>query len=234
KLHLQTDVSDIGHPELIETAQRQGAGQVGIHRQAVPGVGRHHELPPPQAQQIVLAHQTVDPFVIHRPAPPPQLRRHPRPPVTGKLQRNPLDGVTEFHVPIRPRRVGGKAIKPRPAHPRPCAHPLHRQGYASRPLGLDLLVDSGFPPVPAVSAARRCAASTPSKNQSPALAGQSCAPVARPGPPPSAVSPGPETHCRALGETPAASGGARWGSLQTLAPPPRATPPSPTAGSLPA
>ena len=29
KLHLQTDVSDIGHPKLIETGRRQGAGQLG-------------------------------------------------------------------------------------------------------------------------------------------------------------------------------------------------------------
>src|SRR2546428_11705023 len=58
------------------------------------------------------------------------------------------------------------------------------------------------------------------------------------GPPPgllpSAASLGRETHCRALRETRAGSGGAGWGSLQKPATPPQPTPPSPAAGSRPA
>ena len=62
-----------------------------------------------------LPEKRLEESVIHHPAAPSDLRRHPRPAVAGKLQRDLLQGVTEFHVPIRPRWVGGKVIKSRPA-----------------------------------------------------------------------------------------------------------------------
>ena len=57
-----------------------------------------HELPPPQAKQIVLAHDPTDPLVVHRPAAPLKLRRDPRPAIAGKLQSDPLDLVPQIQV----------------------------------------------------------------------------------------------------------------------------------------
>ena len=54
--------------------QHHLARQVRIHRQIVIGIGGHHELPFAQAQQIVLAHDPLDPFVVHLPAAALQLR----------------------------------------------------------------------------------------------------------------------------------------------------------------
>ena len=80
------------------------------------GVSGHHELPPAQAEQIVLAHQAVDAFVIDRPTATLEFRRHPRPAVTGKFQRDALQRVTKFQVWIWPGGARDKAIKPCPAH----------------------------------------------------------------------------------------------------------------------
>jgi hypothetical protein len=70
ELQLQPDVSDISHPALVDPDQCHAVRQIGIHR---PGVIRvrcgHHELPPPQAKQIVLAHEsgTADQRQLARP-----------------------------------------------------------------------------------------------------------------------------------------------------------------------
>ena len=78
------------------------ARQVRIDLAAVIGIGGHHELPLPQAQQVVFAHDPANPFVIHRPALPSQFGGDPRPAVAGQLQGDPLDGVAQVHIPIRP------------------------------------------------------------------------------------------------------------------------------------
>ena len=113
-----------------------------------------------------------------------------------------------------------ETIEPGPANPAQLHHRFHRQGclrpslllgssgrqrLSSQCLQFPLLVDALQAPLQKINLQRLLA---------------DLALQLRDGPPPSAVSPGPETHCRALGETPAASDAARWGSLQTPAPPP--------------
>src|ERR1700741_2499088 len=88
---------------------------------------------------------------------------------------------------------------------------------------------AAFQSVLAASAALRCAASTPSKNQSPALAAPLCAPVEQPWFPPSAVSPSLGKHCQAHGGIPSASGATDSGSLQKRGRPLRPTFRSPAA-----
>ena len=95
----QPNVGDVGHPELVDAGQHHLARQVRIDLAAVVGIGRHDELPLPHAQQVVLAQQPVNPFGIHRPAPPAQLGRDPRPAVAGPLQRDPLDRVAQSPCP---------------------------------------------------------------------------------------------------------------------------------------
>src|SRR5580658_3044718 len=87
--------------------------------------------------------------------------------------------------------------------------------------------------VPATSAAPRCAASTPSKNRSPAPADRPFAPVPRPGLRTSAASPDPEMRYPDPDETPGATGAARSGSLPARAPPLQSIPLVPAAGRRP-
>ena len=102
ELLAQPDVGDIGPPELIDAGQHHVPRQVRVDLAAVVGIGGHDELPLPHAQQIVLAHQPVDPLRVHRPAAPAQFRGDPRPPVAGPFQRDPLDRVAQIHVRIGP------------------------------------------------------------------------------------------------------------------------------------
>jgi hypothetical protein len=58
ELFPHANVGDVGHPELVEAGQDDVARQVRHHPPAVVRVGRgRHEGSPPQAQQIVLAHE---------------------------------------------------------------------------------------------------------------------------------------------------------------------------------
>src|ERR1700674_2175085 len=76
---------------------------------------------------------------------------------------------------------------------------------------------AAFHSVPAASAVLRCAASTPSKNRSPAPVGRSSAPPPPLGLLPSAADPGPETRSPVPAGTHAANAVTRWDSLPTLA-----------------
>ena len=145
KLHLQADVGEVSDPELVQSAQHQGTGQVGVDRQTVIGVGGDHELPLPQTQQVIRAHPAVDTLMIHCPLLPPQFGREASPAVAGKFQRDPLGCIPQGHVRVRSRRLRPKAVMPRSAHSGQCAHAFHRQTFASVLLGLDLRVDSGLP-----------------------------------------------------------------------------------------
>jgi len=66
------------------------------------GVGRGHELSPPQAQQVVLAHNPTDPLVVHYPSAAAQFRRNPRPAIAGELQSDPLDRVPQIQIRVWP------------------------------------------------------------------------------------------------------------------------------------
>src|SRR5207237_107766 len=49
-------------------------------------VGRHHELPCPQTQQVILAHPAVHALVIDGPSLPLELCRHASPAVSGETR----------------------------------------------------------------------------------------------------------------------------------------------------
>jgi len=56
-------------------------------------VGRHHELPPAEAEQVVRAHHSGYPLGVHFPTAPPQFGGDPRPAIAGKLQSDALDFI---------------------------------------------------------------------------------------------------------------------------------------------
>jgi hypothetical protein len=68
----QSDVGDVGNPELVDGCRRHIACQVGIYRQVVPRVGRHHERAP-HTQQVVFPHHPQNPYVVDFEVPLPQL-----------------------------------------------------------------------------------------------------------------------------------------------------------------
>ncbi len=51
-------------------------------------------------EQIVLAHQPIDPFPVHRPTAAVQFSGDPPPSVTGPLEGHPLDRITQINVRI--------------------------------------------------------------------------------------------------------------------------------------
>ncbi len=108
---LQPDVGDIGYPQLIQPRQRHLSGQVRVDVVSVVGVGGHHELPFPEAEQVVFPHDAANPLGVDLPALPPQLGSEARPSVGGPFQGDAMDGVAQFHIAIPasrpyPRRTG--------------------------------------------------------------------------------------------------------------------------------
>jgi hypothetical protein len=91
ELHLQADISDVGHPKLIETGQYHALDQVRVYRQPVLGVGGQNELSPPQTEQVVRAQQPQDALMIHAPTLPPQFSMHAAVAVRWPAQRDLLD-----------------------------------------------------------------------------------------------------------------------------------------------
>lgn len=126
---LQPDVGDVGHPELVDAGGRHPSRQVRIDRPSVVGICRHHhELPPAQTKQVILAHDPVNSLVVHAPSAIAQLARDARPAVTGELDCNPLDLVPQIQVPIDCFRSVPPAVESGPAHQRQPAQPLQRNG----------------------------------------------------------------------------------------------------------
>src|SRR6185369_11933062 len=110
------------------------------------GVGSYHELPLPETQQVVFAQQTTNPLGVHRPALPAQLRRDPGSSIARPLQGDAMDGVTQFHVAVRPRWATlVEAVEPGPADPAQLHHALDVQSPVGLHFFLDLPVDRGFP-----------------------------------------------------------------------------------------
>jgi len=91
ELHLQADVSDVGHPELIETGQYHALDRVRVYRQPVLGVGGQNELSPPQTEQAVRTQQPQDALMIHAPTVPPEFSMHAAVAVSWPPQRDLLN-----------------------------------------------------------------------------------------------------------------------------------------------
>ena len=96
---MQPDVSDVGHPQLVDARQLHPAGQVEIDLQLVIGIRRHDEGPRLHRQQVVLAHDPRHALVVHQHPAPSQFRRDPpiavAPPV---LDGDLLNRRSHFHV----------------------------------------------------------------------------------------------------------------------------------------
>ena len=110
----QSDVGDVGHPDLIRTGRLQPAHQVRDDRPGVVRARRHrHKRPMPQAQQIVLAHQPPHPLVVHHHALPAQHRRHPAIAVVSIGQRHTLHLIAHrrllLHAAPTPANAGSSS-----------------------------------------------------------------------------------------------------------------------------
>jgi hypothetical protein len=115
KLGLEPDVSDVGHPELVGAPRLHLCRQIRIHRPAMVRIGGHDKLSPAQAQQVVFAHDPVDPLVVGLPAAPFQFRRDPPATVGRPLERDLLDRIPQFHVLVRYFRTAAVPVEARPA-----------------------------------------------------------------------------------------------------------------------
>jgi len=76
ELHLQADVGDVGHPELIDARQHHFLGYIRVDRQPVLGIGGEKKLSLSQTQQVVRPHQPQNAFVIYAPALAQQFGMH--------------------------------------------------------------------------------------------------------------------------------------------------------------
>ena len=92
---LKADISNVRHPELIHAIQLQRRSQIGIHRKGMVRVGGYMKPFLAQAQQIILAHQAQNPFVIDHKAASRQFFGDGAIAITGHLQSNALDGITQ-------------------------------------------------------------------------------------------------------------------------------------------
>src|ERR1051326_8008279 len=146
KLRLQPNVSDIGHPELVDAAQRHLPGKVTINFVVVCGGGRRHKLSLPHTQDGVFAPPASPPFCIPFPAVPPQRCRDPRPAIAGPLKCDPLNGVTQIHIAIGLGRcLLVKAVETGAAHPSQFHHMGYWKSFRGFHFFLDLPVDRGLP-----------------------------------------------------------------------------------------
>ena len=118
---------------------------IGVNPQIVVGIGGDHELPPPQAKQIVLPHDAGHPLVVDRPSAPFQFGGDSPPAITGKLQRNPLDRVPQVYIFVGSFLLRLPPVKSGSADLTQLAHPQHRHRDAFLDLVLDVLCGRGLP-----------------------------------------------------------------------------------------
>src|ERR1019366_1829753 len=139
----QSDVSDIGPPELVDATYDQRCRQVRIHFQPVRGVGGRHKLTLAQAQQVIFAHQPLHAVAIDGQAATAQLRRDPAAAISRPRQRHPLHLVAQLH------RSGPSAtsapVKSGATYSRQRAHPADRELRSGFHFPLDLLVNDAPP-----------------------------------------------------------------------------------------
>ena len=79
----QSDVGDIGPPQLIDRGQHHVPRQARIRLARVAGIGSDHELALAHAQQVILAQQPIDALRIHLPAAMAQFGGDPWTPASG-------------------------------------------------------------------------------------------------------------------------------------------------------
>jgi hypothetical protein len=109
------------------------------------GIGGHHELPFPQAKQVIFPHDPAHALVVHLPSTPLQLEGDPRPAVAGEFQSNPLDLVPQIQIPVRIVCLWREAVEARPADVAEFAHPQDRHRDTFLDLVLDVLAGRAFP-----------------------------------------------------------------------------------------
>src|SRR5690349_4841295 len=106
--------------------------------------GGQDEFPAPATQQIVFAHDAMNPLGIYLPTAPPQFGGDPWPPVVRHLERDSLYRVPQIHVAFGRLRIRIETVETSATHSCQLAHALNGQFLAAHFLP-DLLVDSGFP-----------------------------------------------------------------------------------------
>jgi len=109
----------------------------------MPGVGGGLELPLAQAEQIVLAQDAPDAFVVYLPALALQLGGDARAAVGGELQGDPLDRVAEIDVLHRGSAFGIEAVEGGAADAGQRGHLLDRQRALPLPFFVDFPAEGG-------------------------------------------------------------------------------------------
>jgi hypothetical protein len=107
-------------------------------------IGGHNELPAPQAEQIILAHDAMNPLWGSPPSHGAATRRDPWPPIARHLDCDSLHRIPQIHIALGRFRIRIETVETSSAHARQCAHAFNRQLVGGHFLP-DLLVDSGFP-----------------------------------------------------------------------------------------
>src|SRR5208337_2594212 len=109
----QSDISNVGDPDLIEPRRDKTARQIGNDRELMPavgGVGNERLLP--QAEQIVLAHEAQHVLVIDLQAmDAPELPADPPIAIEAVLERDRLDFIAQIRFRSLGRTNLAKAIE---------------------------------------------------------------------------------------------------------------------------
>src|SRR6516225_3150988 len=146
ELRLQADVGEVGDPQLIESCQFHADGQIGIHAQVVVGIrGDDPELAPTQTQKVVFPHNAPHATMAHFPSPALECLGNSRTTVARKLQRYPLDLVTQIQIAIDRLAVRIESIEGGATDSGEYTHPVHSHRGAFFIVGLDVPAGRGFP-----------------------------------------------------------------------------------------
>ena len=146
ELCLQPNVSDVGHPELIDAGQLHPAGEIQIDLQLMLGIRGDHEGPRLHRQQVVFPHQPRHAFVVHQHPAPTQFCGHPAIAVAAPmLQHDLLDRRPHFHLFFHRLPLLQRPVEARPAHLGQLTHPLDTQAALHRHHFPDLVVDAVAP-----------------------------------------------------------------------------------------
>src|ERR1039458_9137520 len=143
ELSLQPDVSDIGHPELIDSGQLHAPRQIQIDLQRVLGIRGRYELPRLHRQQVILPHDSRYPLVVYPHPTALQLGGNASIAIAATMsQCDCLDGRSHLRVfflwPLLPQRP----VEAGTAHLRQVTHVLDTQTALHRHQLLDLVVDA--------------------------------------------------------------------------------------------
>ena len=92
------DVSDVGHPNLIDRTHLSFFDQIGINRQRMTGIGRSDEPAPGDGPKTELIHHTPNPFGIDRSSTTIQFTLDSAIPIARKLGMNIVDLTAKFLI----------------------------------------------------------------------------------------------------------------------------------------